>query len=84
MADFVRKEVGMSNLIHNEQMKSIAAFCVNLGVGGMVVGVLAPLFSPVDGMRDWAMLALPLAPGSAKLRGCLSDDLHGRNRFLTS
>ena len=60
MADFVRKEVGMSNLIHNEQMKSIAAFCVNLGVGGMVVGVLAPLFSPVDGMRDWAMLALPL------------------------
>jgi hypothetical protein len=62
MADFdgMRKERGMGNLVHNEQMKSLAAFCVNLGVGGMVVGVLAPLFSPVDGARDWAVVTLPV------------------------
>jgi hypothetical protein len=50
----------MANLVHNEQMKSMAGFCMNLGVAGLTAAVLVPLFSPSEEARNWAVISLPL------------------------
>jgi hypothetical protein len=52
----------MSNLVHNERVKYLATWMSNLGVGGVIAGLIAPTFAMVD-YSAFARVAFALAGG---------------------